>query len=235
VGFRAAAAQVIDWDSRIERAVELAAQHASARELLRFYASVARFQKGFDEHMPQPWLDELWFGRLLACVAAVAPPPLAAYASTVTSSEFVTRYWNGANDLSPEDRFLARAYLEPYAARLPKCQCARKPVVAVLRPQDLGARRSLVCSLCSAESDYERMKCPACGETNSDALSVYTTADYEHVRVDVCHTCNTYLKTIDLSKHGLAVPIVDEIATVALDVWAREQGYSKLEVNLLGL
>lgn len=235
VAFGAADAQVIDWDRRIARAGELAAQHASAREMLTFYARVARYQKDFDEHMPEPWLDESWFRRLLACVAAVAPRPLAAYTSTVTSSEFVTRYWNGADDLSPEDRFLARAYLEPYAARLPKCQCGRKPVLAVLRPQDLGARRSLVCSLCSTESPYERMKCPACGETKSDALLVYTTTDYEHVRVDVCQTCNTYLKTVDLTKHGLAVPIVDEIATVALDVWAHEQGYSKLEVNLLGL
>jgi formate dehydrogenase maturation protein FdhE len=29
--------------------------------------------------------------------------------------------------------------------------------------------------------------------------------------------------------------MVDEIAAVALDIWADENGYSKLEANLLGM
>ena len=43
------------------------------------------------------------------------------------------------------------------------------------------------------------------------------------------------LKSIDLTKNGLAVPEVDEIAAVALDAWAAEQGYTKLCPNLFGL
>jgi formate dehydrogenase maturation protein FdhE len=31
------------------------------------------------------------------------------------------------------------------------------------------------------------------------------------------------------------VPVVDEIATVALNIWAEEHGYAKLEANLLGM
>jgi formate dehydrogenase maturation protein FdhE len=31
----------------------------------------------------------------------------------------------------------------------------------------------------------------------------------------------TYLKGIDLTKIGLAIPIVDELATISLDLWAR--------------
>jgi formate dehydrogenase maturation protein FdhE len=30
------------------------------------------------------------------------------------------------------------------------------------------------------------------------------------------------------------VPLVDELATPALDLWARENGYIKLELNLAG-
>jgi formate dehydrogenase maturation protein FdhE len=41
------------------------------------------------------------------------------------------------------------------------------------------------------------------------------------VRVDVCDTCHSYLKSIDLTKTGLAVPVVDELATMPLDLWAR--------------
>jgi formate dehydrogenase maturation protein FdhE len=38
-----------------------------------------------------------------------------------------------------------------------------------------------------------------------------------------------------LSRNALAVPIVDEMASIPLDLWAQERGYRKLEVNLLGL
>jgi len=33
---------------------------------------------------------------------------------------------------------------------------------------------------------------------------------------------------------GLAAPLVDEIDAAPLDLWAREHGYSKIELNLLG-
>jgi formate dehydrogenase maturation protein FdhE len=52
--------------------------------------------------------------------------------------------------------------------------------------------------------------------------------------VDVCDTCHTYLKSVDLTKTGLAVAVVDELATIPLDLWAREHGYEKLQMNLLG-
>jgi formate dehydrogenase maturation protein FdhE len=54
------------------------------------------------------------------------------------------------------------------------------------------------------------------------------------VRVEACDSCLTYIKTVDLTKNALAVPVVDEIAAVSLDVWAQERGYRKLETNLLG-
>jgi FdhE protein len=56
-----------------------------------------------------------------------------------------------------------------------------------------------------------------------------------HVRVEACDTCRVYLKAVDLTKNGLAVPEVDEIAAVALDLWAAEHGYTKLQTNLFGM
>jgi FdhE protein len=53
------------------------------------------------------------------------------------------------------------------------------------------------------------------------------------VRIEACDNCKRYLKTIDLTKDGHAVPIVDDIASVSLDLWAAEQGYSRLRANLL--
>jgi FdhE protein len=40
---------------------------------------------------------------------------------------------------------------------------------------------------------------------------------------------------VDLTKDGFAVPEVDEIATVSLNLWAEEHGYMKIETNLLGM
>ncbi len=66
-------------------------------------------------------------------------------------------------------------------------------------------------------------------------MPVYTAGEFEHVRIEACETCKTYIKTVDLTKNGLAVPVVDELATTPLNLWAQEKGYTKLEPNLLGL
>ncbi len=109
------------------------------------------------------------------------------------------------------------------------------PVAGVLRGEGDGAKRWLLCSLCSTEWPFRRVLCPNCAEENKDRLPIYTAAQFEAVRVDACDTCRTYIKSVDLTKDGHAVPVVDEIATVALNIWAEEHGYSKLEANLLGM
>jgi len=40
---------------------------------------------------------------------------------------------------------------------------------------------------------------------------------------------------VDFRKDGNAVPLVDELAAVELDIWAQEQGMTKLRANVLGL
>jgi len=113
--------------------------------------------------------------------------------------------------------------------------CHRKPGIAVLRQQGDGARRSLMCSFCLAEWDFRRIVCPACGEEDNRKLPVYTADQFKYIRVECCDSCRTYLKAINLTRNGLAEPIVDELACVPLDLWARERGYAKLELNLLGM
>jgi FdhE protein len=66
-------------------------------------------------------------------------------------------------------------------------------------------------------------------------MAFYSAAEIPHVRVDVCDTCHFYLKSVDLTKTGLAVPVVDELATLSLDLWAREKGYRKFQMNMLGI
>ena len=40
---------------------------------------------------------------------------------------------------------------------------------------------------------------------------------------------------MDMTKSGLAEPIVDEMAAIPLDLWAQKQGYTKLQTNLMQL
>jgi formate dehydrogenase maturation protein FdhE len=113
--------------------------------------------------------------------------------------------------------------------------CGSRPIVGVLRGQGDGAGKSMICMLCAHEWGFRRIYCPACGEEREPQMAFYSAPEIAHVRVDVCDTCHTYLKSIDLTKTGSAVPVVDELATIPLDLWAREHGYSKLQTNLLGL
>ena len=113
--------------------------------------------------------------------------------------------------------------------------CGEKPVAAVLRPEGDGGKRFLLCSLCFTEWEFRRLLCPNCGEEDKEKLPIYTAAEMPHVRVEACETCHVYIKAIDLTKNGLAVPVVDELATAALNLWAEEKGYRKVQVNLFGL
>jgi formate dehydrogenase accessory protein FdhE len=149
---------------------------------------------------------------------------------------------------SSSERALAWMLLQPYAEYLADHReiaivdgtpstcplCGGKPAVAVLRSEGDGAKKSLICMLCSHEWLFRRIYCPACGEEREPQMAFYSAPEIAHVRVDVCDTCHTYLKSIDLTKTGLAVAVVDELATIPLDLWAREHGYEKLQVNLLG-
>ncbi len=154
-----------------------------------------------------------------------------------------------SGETSSPDRLLAWIFLQPYAEYLADHReiatvdgtpstcplCGAKPITGVLRSEGDGAKKSLICMLCAHEWIFRRIYCPACGEEREPQMAFYSAPEIAHVRVDVCDTCHTYLKSIDLTKTGLAVPVVDELATIPLDLWAREHGYVKLQINLLGI
>jgi formate dehydrogenase accessory protein FdhE len=196
------------------------------------------------------------FPAFLRLVQHAGPPPIADASLHLEaegrprSEQLLRSYWNRTEqDSSPADTFFARAFLQPYAERIaermppqpaaantPTCPaCDSEPVVAVLRPEGYGAKRSFICSFCSTEWQHLRMMCPGCGEDDHEALCFYTAEQFDHVRVDACETCKTYIKTVDLTKNGLAIPVVDEIASLPLTLWAEENGYTRLQPNLIAV
>ena len=117
------------------------------------------------------------------------------------------------------------------------CQnCGWPPQLGLLRDEvEIKGRRLLVCSLCSSEWVFPRSTCPSCGETRADRLQYHVTDFWPHIRIEECGICHTYIKAVDLRVDGRAVPVVDELASVELDLWADEKGFEKLQRNLLGL
>ncbi len=114
--------------------------------------------------------------------------------------------------------------------------CGSAPVAAVLRDEpETKGRRMLLCSLCLAEWAFPRMRCPACAEERAEKRPHHVSESWPHVRVEECGSCRTYIKAIDLRENGLAVPVVDELASIELDLWAVGQGLTKLRANLLGM
>ena len=108
-------------------------------------------------------------------------------------------------------------------------------MVAVLRGEGDGGKRSLLCSLCSVEWNFRRVLCPHCGEEDREKLPIFSAEGFDYMRIEACDSCHNYIKAVDLSRNGLAVPVVDELATVSLNLWAEEHGYTKVQLNLLGM
>jgi FdhE protein len=195
------------------------------------------------------------FPEFLALVEDNAPAPLAQVARELHASGpaswpgLLSQCWMRLDSPTDPREFLALAFLQPCAefarsqAELPLensasrlCPfCRRKPALAILRPQGDGGSRSLLCGLCLAEWEFRRLVCAACGEEEPAKLPVYAADELPHVRVECCDTCKTYIKCIDLTKNGLADPLVDELASVPLNLWAQEHGFAKLHPNLLGM
>lgn len=121
----------------------------------------------------------------------------------------------------------------PPSRRCPRC--GARPAVAVLREAGHGARRALVCGLCQTEWPVSRIGCAGCDEARFELLPVFHADSLEALRIDACDTCRVYVKTIDLTRDAHAVPIVDDLASLALDLWARAEGYRRLRPNLLRL
>jgi len=212
----------------------------------------------FDEDLNLPLLLPK-FPEFLSRVGAFSPRPLAQAAADLTSQspaqceDLLTFHWRTAADSQPAcgetEGLLGWIFLQPYAECLADhserkpgndglafCPCCGgKPLAGVLRPEGDGAKRFLICALCSTEWAFRRILCPGCGEEAPDKLAVYTATEFSHVRVEGCDACQRYIKTVDLTKNGRAVPVVDELATIPLNLWAQQHGYLKVRTNLLGI
>jgi hypothetical protein len=123
--------------------------------------------------------------------------------------------------------------------------------------QLVSGGRQLSCVRCPASWGYASNSCASCGETGGARRTIYaerrewpvvghghaTTPGkrpgapmpmFPHLRIEACSSCNRYLIDVDLGHDARAVPEVDELAALPLDLDAAERGLSKITPNLMG-
>ena len=101
--------------------------------------------------------------------------------------------------------------------------CGSWPTLAEL----VGAekRRVLRCGRCGTAWSWLVLLCPYCGNDDHRTLGTLTSDDSRD-RVDVCERCHGYLKAVATFTSVSTVRLAaEDVATVHLDVGAREAGY----------
>jgi formate dehydrogenase accessory protein FdhE len=165
----------------------------------------------------------------------------------------VVNSWLAGDPLSETDEYLARAAAAPVLEALPelgaslrgeatderRCPaCGGLPQLAIFDDTGeslLTAQRRLLCSRCATEWTYARMTCVSCRETEAGRMPILADETrLPHLRVDACDTCRSYLVTVDVRREPGAVPLIDEIAALPLDLLAAERGYKKIARNVMG-
>lgn len=112
--------------------------------------------------------------------------------------------------------------------------CGGFPKLSVIAEESgefmAGAARYLICGRCATAWGFGRATCPNCREHHPQRLGVFTNERWPWARVDSCETCKSYVKTFDLRLPGSreVIPLVDDVATLPLDLWAVDQGFHAL-------
>jgi FdhE protein len=228
---------------------QIVAAGAEQQELQQFVS--VRDRLNLTELLPH-------FRGFLSVVEQNAPSALATAAREIAALpsdswiSMLTAYWENGGRFDQQigafAQFFPRAFLQPYVSYIAgrvavppvlttplACPlCEGRPLLGVLRIEGDGGKRSMLCSFCGYEWDFRRILCPTCGEVEESKLPVYVAEQFPHIRVEACETCKYFVRTVDLTKDGHAVPVVDDLAAIPLTLWAHEHGYSRLQPNLLG-
>ena len=185
---------------------------------------------------------------------AAEDPDLAAMIEALLAAEDFSRLASKLECEATHLVFYARAFLQPVVSELAgvagidretegagpegnRCPvCGHPPTAALLADEDgaLGRKR-LVCSLCAHAWPFGRGRCPECGETDSDRLAIHADDSRPHLRLEACESCGTYHKVIDRRKDGAADPVMDDIVSIDLDLWAIERGSRRAFPRPFGL
>ena len=104
--------------------------------------------------------------------------------------------------------------------------CGSPPSIATLRRED--GRRILTCGLCGTSWEFARLACPWCETQDQGALTLLRLSPEDPRWIEACESCRGYIKTVDerrLPAGETIIPVVEEAATLHLDLLAEREGF----------
>ena len=201
-------------------------------------------------------VDRVMGGVAEATISAGPPSLAAAVRDRLRDGEptaFVTR-WLAGEPQAAVDEYLGRAAAAPVLEALGPAaagacsgpaadggcpRCGGLPQLSYLTEAGeslVSGPRMLLCCRCGDSWVHQRMTCAVCGEQSTSKLPIFADAErFPHLRADACETCRRYLITIDLRKDPNAVPVVDELVALPLDLYVKEPGFTKIVPNLMAI
>jgi FdhE protein len=252
------------FDGRKARAVELGGRFAFVAEPMRLVAALADAQKraylrALDD---RPSGSDLVSYVVRVALPAVMDATMSAGTEVLREAVLlrfhdgdlagIVEAWLAGAEQSETDAYLARAATAPVLEAVPesaaslrgggpderRCPaCGGLPQLAIFGETGeslVTPQRRLVCSRCATEWTYPRMTCVSCRETEGSKMPILSDDTIPHLRLDACDSCRSYLVSVDTRREPGAVPLVDEIAALPLDLAAAERGYTKIARNVMG-
>jgi len=103
--------------------------------------------------------------------------------------------------------------------------CGSLPSLGLLK-EEVG-KRYLLCSYCGFQWRIDRLICPFCNNKEQQSLHYLYAEGEEAYRIDLCEKCHQYIKTIDLRNLEESDPVLEDLATLHLDILASQKGYKR--------
>jgi FdhE protein len=86
--------------------------------------------------------------------------------------------------------------------------------------------RILFCGFCWHQWVTQRIYCPFCENKDSKTLHYFFSEKEKNYRIDVCDSCQTYLKALDQrNTDRIVYPPLEFVASLHLDIKAQEMGF----------
>lgn len=140
----------------------------------------------------------------------------------------------------------ATAVSNPGAWHIPfepnRCPCCGSlPAVSITRIRGkLEGQRYLVCSLCSSQWHFMRVKCTHCSSLESIRFRSLQPVEQQElgdkravIEAETCDKCQHYLKTMHMDLDPQVEPMADDLASLTLDLLTSDAGYIRYGNNLL--
>jgi FdhE protein len=103
--------------------------------------------------------------------------------------------------------------------------CGSLPSLSLLKEE--AGKRHLLCSYCGYQWRIGRLVCPFCNNKEQESLQYFYGEGEEAYRIDFCDKCHQYIKTIDYRKVEDSDPVLEDLATLHLDILASQKGYKR--------